>query len=496
MKAKYQFPGGLLLADHKQQSSRIPIRSLAISRQLILPLQQHHGQPATPIVTVGDKVLKGQCIAIANGLHSAPIHAPTSGVIEALATHLSPHPSGLSVPSIFLATDGDDTWRTRQPIADYRREAGDTLQQTIAQAGIVGLGGAGFPSHIKLNPEQMAKIQTVIINGVECEPYISCDDRLMQERAEHILAGAQIIRYILKPQRLIIAIEDNKPDAIKAIQYALSQQRAEKEIELIIVPTRYPSGGEKQLIQILTGQQVPQSGLPIDIGIIMHNVATTYAIANAILEDKPLLSRIVTVTGPAINHAANIEVLFGTPVKDVLAAFETTWQPGQSLIQGGPMMGHQLSDETVPIIKTSNCLLVGTNTDQAHTEAQPCIRCGECATVCPANLLPQQLYWYTRANDLDKAQQYHVADCIECGCCNYVCPSQIPLVQHFKYAKTASQQQQQEQQKANKARLRHDNRQARLTEEKQQKARRQQQRKAALAASKSPSNLPSSRPSS
>lgn len=477
------FPGGLVLDGQKSRSTQQPIRSAPLSKVLTLPLQQHIGAAAVPIVKVGDKVLKGQQIAKAEGHVSVCLHAPSSGHITAIDERPIPHPSGLSALCITIQTDGKEQWTELTPIEDYKNSSDHELRQLIRDAGIVGLGGAGFPSFIKLNPSVHHHVDTLILNGVECEPYISCDDMLMRERAQGILDGIAIMRQATKANQCIIAIEDNKPIAINAMQTALSTHTENGKIDIIVVPTRYPAGSEKQLIEVITNKQVPNGGLPIDIGIVMHNVGTAYAIARAINYGEPLISRIVTITGNEVKNAGNLEVLFGTPIKDCLTFCETQWQITNPIIQGGPMMGYPLPNADLPITKTANCILVGVEQAAPAEQAMPCIRCGDCATACPVSLLPQQLYWHAKAKDLDKAVDYNLFDCIECGCCNYVCPSEIPLVQYFKFAKTETMNQQQERQKSDAARVRHDNRQTRQEMEKQEKALRQQQRKAALAAS-------------
>ncbi|MBT3504333.1 MAG: electron transport complex subunit RsxC [Piscirickettsiaceae bacterium] len=477
------FPGGLVLEGQKERSTQLPIRSAPLSKVLTLPLQQHIGNAAVPIVKVGDTVLKGQRIAKAEGHVSVCLHAPSSGQITAIDDQPIPHPSGLSAPCISIETDGKDQWTTLNPIANYKDCSEHELRQLIRDSGIVGLGGAGFPSFIKLNPGIHHHVDTLIINGVECEPYISCDDMIMRERAQGILDGIAIMRHAIKAKRCIIAIEDNKPNAINAMQTALEKHSDSDGLDIIIVPTRYPAGSEKQLIQVITNKQVPNGGLPIDIGIVMHNVGTAYAIARAINFGEPLISRIVTITGNAVKNAGNLDVPFGTPIEDCLTFCETKWQMGYPIIQGGPMMGYPLPSANLPITKTANCILVGVEHAAPAEQAMPCIRCGDCATVCPVSLLPQQLYWHAKAKDLEKTVDYNLFDCIECGCCNYVCPSEIPLVQYFKFAKTETMNQQQETQKSDAARIRHENRQSRQELEKQEKALRQQQRKAALAAS-------------
>lgn len=482
------FPGGLVLDGQKQRSTNTAIRPTPLSKTLVLPLQQHIGEASHPVVEVGQHVLKGQKIAQANGHVSVCLHAPSSGTVSAIDHQPIPHPSGLSALCITIETDGDERWVERDIIENYRDLSGHELRQRIRDAGIVGLGGAGFPSFIKLNPGVHHAVDTLIINGAECEPYISCDDMLMQERAEAILDGVAIMQYALHAKNCVIAIEDNKPKAIAAMQSALKQHRDSADTQFVVIPTRYPTGSEKQLIQIISKQQVPQNGLPIDIGIVMHNIGTAYAVGRAINHGEPLISRIVTVTGSDVRHAGNFETLLGTPIHELLAFCQTERQPSEPFIMGGPMMGYQLSGDHLPITKTANCILVGVDQAADKEPALPCIRCGDCATVCPVSLLPQQLYWYTKAKDLQKTSDYNLFDCIECGCCDYVCPSKIPLVSYFRFAKTETMNQEQEKQKADLARERYENRLARLENEKREKERRHQQRKAALAASKAANN--------
>ena len=476
------FPGGLKLAGHKKRSTQIAIRKMPLSKKLILPLQQHIGAASMPIVSVGDKVLKGQKIAKADGHVSVYLHAPSSGVISAIDEQPIPHPSGLSSLCITIETDGEDKWIERQPIVDFTSLSEHEIRHHIREAGIVGLGGAGFPSFIKLNPGVHHHVETLIINGVECEPYITCDDMLMRERAEGILDGIEVMRFALRVKNCVIAIEDNKPEAVSAMELALASRRHIENTTVTVIPTRYPTGSEKQLIQVITNKQVPSNGLPIDIGIVCHNVGTAYAIGRAIKHGEPLISRIVTVTGKEVEHAGNFDTLLGTPMHELLTFCNTKRQPDEPFILGGPMMGYNLSGDHLPITKTANCILVGVDDAAPASAPLPCIRCGECATACPVSLLPQQLYWYSRAKDLEKTNEYHLFDCIECGCCSYVCPSQIPLVHYFRFAKTETMTQQKEHQKSDMARIRHENRLARQELEQQEKELRQQQRKAALAA--------------
>ena len=478
------FAGGLVLDGQKRRSTQTAIQQAPLSKTLILPLQQHIGEASIPTVDVGDHVLKGQKIARADGHVSVYLHAPSSGTVTAIDEQPIPHPSGLSALCISIETDGEDKWIEREPLKEYKTHSSHDIRQHLRESGIVGLGGAGFPSFIKLNPGVHHSVDTLIINGVECEPYITCDDMLMRERAEGILDGIEIMQYALRIANCVIAIEDNKSEAISAMELALAKRPSLESTKIVSIPTRYPAGSEKQLIQVITGKQVPSNGLPIDLGIVCHNVGTSYAIGRAVNHGEPLISRIVTVTGTDVKHAGNFETLFGTPMHELLTFAKTKRQADEPFILGGPMMGYNLSGDNLPITKTANCILVGVDNAAPKTQPLPCIRCGECATVCPAGLLPQQLYWHSRAKELDKTQEYHLFDCIECGCCSYVCPSKIPLVHYFRFAKTETMNQEQEQQKADIARIRHDNRQDRQEIEKKEKEERQRQRKAALAATK------------
>ena len=478
------FPGGLVLDGQKKRSTHVPIRKTPLSKKLILPLQQHIGSASVPIVNVGDKVLKGQAIAKADGHVSVYLHAPSSGTITAIDEQPIPHPSGLSALCISLETDGDDRWIEHQGIDNFAQSSEHDLRQQIREAGIVGLGGAGFPSFIKLNPGVHHHVETLIINGVECEPYITCDDMIMRERAEGILDGIEIMLYALRVKNCVIVIEDNKPEAVSSMKQALATRSKLNNTSIVVIPTRYPTGSEKQLIQVVTGKQVPSRGLPLDIGIVCHNVGTTYAIGRAIIHGEPLISRIVTVTGTDVKHAGNFETLFGTPMHELLAFCDTHREPNEPFILGGPMMGYNLSGDHLPITKTANCILVGVDNAAPKVDPLPCIRCGECATACPVSLLPQQLYWFSRSKDLEKTREYNLFDCIECGCCSYVCPSKIPLVHYFRFAKTETMNQEVEAKKADNARIRHDNRLDRHEIEKKEKEERQRQRKLALAATK------------
>lgn len=480
MKRKlYRYPGGLKLKGHKGLSSGRPIATLPLPAELVLPLSQHIGAPAQPCVRVGERVLKGQMIAQSAGPVSAPLHAPTSGSISAIEERPVPHPSGLTAPCIILTTDGQDEWCELTPHDDSDTLEPEQLRQIIRDAGIVGLGGAGFPAHIKLNPGARTAVNTLILNGAECEPYISCDDALMRSDPTGVISGARIMRHALQARCVVIAIEDNKPEAIAAIGHALAQL-GERDIEVVTVPTRYPTGGEKQLITVITGKEVPTSGLPLDIGVVVHNIATAASVNRAVAFGEPLISRVITVTGEQVVTPQNFEVLLGTSIALLLEAAGGVKQQGNPLVMGGPMMGFPVSDTTLPMIKTSNCLLAKRPEPAAPT--RPCIRCGECARVCPVRLQPQQLYWHARGHEFEKAQDQMLFACIECGCCAWVCPSNIPLVHYYRFAKSTIWAQEREHRAAELARERHEFREARKAREKAERAELMRTKKAALAA--------------
>lgn len=508
----HSFDGGIHPKENKHQSTQQAITKLPLPSQLIIPVGQHIGAPADVIVAVGDTVLKGQVIAKPKGFVSAAVHAPTSGTITAIEQRELPHSSGLEGTCIVLDTDDKDQWLAdiengSQAISDYLEADSDLLVNRIRDCGITGMGGAGFPTSVKMAVKGK-QIDTLIINAAECEPYITADDMLMRERGLEAIRGIQILMKLTSADKCLIGIEDNKPEAIKSMKDALHQVHGEHHITVITIPTKYPSGGEKQLIKILTGKEVPSGGIPADVGVVCQNIGTCEAVYHAIAEGKPLISRITTITGESIQQPQNVEVLIGTPVKHLLefAGFsqeKSLFQKFMSslsssggssnssskesskprIIMGGPMMGFTLSNDELPIIKSSNCILAPSQKElPANDIASACIRCGMCTLACPADLLPQQLYWFSKAGELDKAEQHNIADCIECGACSYVCPSEIPLVQYYRHAKGAIKEEKASQQKSDRSKIRFEARQARLDREAAEKEAKRQAR--AVAAEK------------
>jgi len=477
----WDFHGGIHPPEQKFITSNKPIKQLALPKQLIIPLQQHIGFEGDLLVGIGDHVLKGQALTLSNNAMVVPIHAPTSGTISAIKISIIAHPSGLSQLCIFLDVDGEDTWRKRQACADIEQLSNHEIIKKIANAGIAGMGGAGFPTHIKVSSKP--DINFLIINGAECEPYITADDLLMTEQSHAIVDGINILDKLLTPSFILIAVEDNKPNAIKAMQQATASI---DKIKVCVVPTKYPTGGEKQLIQILTGKEVTAGQLPIHSGIVMQNVATCFAINEAVRHDIPLIQRVVTVTGQALNEPQNVWALLGTPINFLLeqCRVQNIENENQPVIMGGPMMGFSIYSELVPIIKTSNCILVPSRIEmpsafEKESKEVECIRCGQCSDVCPSQLLPQELQWSAKAKDYVQLEKLNLSDCIDCGACAYVCPSQIPLVHYYRIAKAEIREQQQLDFKAERAKVRFEARKLRL--EKEKIARQEKHKKAAAA---------------
>ena len=452
--------GGVHADERKSATSELPIvYDLPLAQKLYIPLQQHVGKAAEPIVKVGDRVLKGQLLAHSQGMISAPVHAPSSGVIADINFYPAPHPSALPIRTIVIVTDGQDEWGERNAVSDPFALEPEEISLRVGAAGVVGMGGATFPAAVKLNLGRKSKIQTLLINGGECEPYLTCDDRLMQERAEEIVDGIRIMLHGMEVGEARIGIEDNKPAAIRMMQKACLPYA---NIQVVKVPTRYPMGWDRQLIRYITGKEVPAGARATDVGVLMHNVATAYAIHKAIRLGEPLISRVVTVSGGAAMSPMNIEVPIGTLISELFAACQV--DPGQTarIVMGGPMMGDALPHSDLPVVKATSGLLA-LNVDETKVgPEQPCIRCADCIKACPAGLLPVDMANLIRATQFDAAVDIGLKDCISCGSCSYVCPSNIPLVHYFKFASGELVARQQAQHKAEQTKKLMDERNKRM----------------------------------
>ncbi|WP_117233330.1 electron transport complex subunit RsxC [Vibrio maerlii] len=462
----WDFPGGVHPAEHKKQSLKESLGYASLPSEIVLPLKQHIGKAGDLLVNVGDKVLKGQPLTRYTTSFMLPVHATTSGTITAIEPRTTAHPSGLTELCVIIQPDGEDQWCERTPIEDFKQSTPDELIEVIRQAGVSGMGGAGFPTAKKIQ-SGMARTEILIVNAAECEPYITADDILMQEFAQDILTGIEIVEHILKPKLTIIGIEDNKPKAIKA----LTEAAVNKDIVIRVIPTKYPSGGEKQLIKVLTNKEVPNGGIPADIGLLVQNVGSLFAIKEAVIDGNPLIERIVTLTGKTFKRPRNVVARIGTPVESLLNEFGyKADKKHPRLIMGGPMMGFTLPHSQVPITKVSNCILAPTRREIApERDEMACIRCSQCAEACPASLLPQQLVWYSKSQDYEKLEELNLKDCIECGACAYVCPSEIPLVHYYRQSKAEMKAAKQEADAAERAKQRFEEKNARLERDKQER---------------------------
>jgi electron transport complex protein RnfC len=427
----HKLRGGVHPEGRKDLSAEPPIRVLPMPERLYVPLQQHIGAPARHLVGVGEVVKKGQLLAASQGMVSAPVHAPTSGRVIAIGDFPGPHPSGLPMPTLTIEADGLDAWIDADPPADPFALSPEEVATRVGAAGIVGLGGAAFPAAVKLNLSRRNEVRTLIMNGGECEPYLTCDDRLMQERAAQIVEGIRLIAHATGAGEILVGIEDNKPDAIAA----MTKAAAGGPVKVVKVPAMYPMGSEKQLIQVLTGQEVPAGGRAADIGVLVHNVGTAYAVQQALCLGRPLVSRIITVSGGAIMAPGNLEAPIGALAADLVRACGGLREDAARLVLGGPMMGTQLTSLDVPVIKGSSGVLALTVQEVEQTRPGPCIRCSSCVRACPMGLLPLEMAARIRAGDPAGAVDWGLKDCIACGSCSYVCPSHIPLVHWFNHAK-------------------------------------------------------------
>ncbi|MGH8223593.1 MAG: electron transport complex subunit RsxC [Woeseiaceae bacterium] len=468
--------GGLRLPGEKAESTAQPIRQAAIPHHLYLPLTQHVGDPAQPVVGSGDRVLKGQLVATPDGELGAPIHAPTSGTVVAIAAWPVSRRHGDSAPCIVIESDGkDETLHPEGHPLPYDTMAPDELLQRILDGGIVGLGGAVFPTAQKLTQAISMPLTHLILNGVECEPYISCDDMLMREQAREVLGGGQILMRALGLDRCFLAVESDKPEALHSLGVAMAELD-DPRIVLKQVPTIYPSGGEDQLVQLVTNREVPSGGLPSDVGCVVQNVGTAAAVHHWIIDGEPLISRITTVTGEGVAAPVNVNARLGTPLSEIVEYAGGYTDRAALLIIGGPMTGKSVTTDKVSLVKATNCVLV-LSEQPTLTDERPCIRCGECEVVCPVQLQPQQLFWFACSDNEKQLRIHGLTDCIECGCCDLVCPSHIPLTADFRKAKARMRELADEKARAERARRRFEARSERLHAE-------QAQREQELAAQK------------
>ncbi|HDL1112829.1 TPA: electron transport complex subunit RsxC [Mannheimia haemolytica] len=458
----WDFPGGIHPMENKSQSNSKPIRTLNLPKFFYVPLVQHSGWAGELLVKVGDVVLKGQPLTKGDHFRQLPVHSPTSGRVIGIEPYVSAHASGLPEITVIIETDGKDKWVERQPIEDFLSLTSDQIIQKVYQYGIAGLGGAVFPTATKLSLADK-RCKLLVINGAECEPYITCDDRLMQDFTADLIEGIRILRYVLRPEEVVIAIEDNKPHAIQALETAL---KGSNDMFVRAIPTKYPSGASDQLIQVLTGLEIPAGKRTIEMGIVMHNVGTAFAVKRAIIDDEPLIERVVTLTGDKIRNKGNVWARLGTPIQHLLEQVDYQADKRFPVFLGGPMMGFILPALQAPITKTANCLIAPDHFEYAPPEPErSCIRCSSCSDACPVGLLPQQLYWFARAEDHDKSKEYHLDACIECGVCAYVCPSYIPLIQYFRQEKAKIEEIEEKARKAEEAKIRFEEREARLQKE-------------------------------
>ena len=460
--------GGLRLPAHKSESTSLPIQSAPVPEQLILPIDQHAGEPAQPVVSIGERVLKGQLLAEPAAMLGAPVHASSSGTVVAVEPWPVASRHGDVAPCIVIECDGEDrAGEPKERATPYTELPATAVLQQILRGGIVGLGGAVYPTAQKLMHAASCELEYLVLNGAECEPYISCDDMLMRERAEAIVSGARILLHALALDTGYIVVESDKPDALRALAEAMSDANDERLV-LKQIPTIYPSGGEDQLVQLVTGREVPTGGLPTDAGCLVQNVGTAAAIHDWLQDGEPLISRITTITGDGIVTPMNVRARIGTPVADIVRFAGGYTGRAKHLVMGGPMTGRSVSTDRVPLVKATNCILVLSEVPAGGPEL-PCIRCGDCAAVCPVQLQPQQLAWYARADNEGELRRHGLTDCIECGCCDLVCPSHIPLTHEFRVAKARIRELEDEKARAERARRRYEARNERLQREQRER---------------------------
>ncbi len=474
----HHFHGGLKLRHNKRISCQTPVERPPLPDILVVPLLQQAGDIARPLVEAGDLVLKGQ--QIGHCQNCVAVHAPTSGTVEAVEDRLMTHASGMTGLCVIIRPDGKDQWTRLEPLDHIADISPARLARQLQECGLAGLGGAVFPTHAKTLDGHQRQVHTLILNGAECEPYISCDEMLMREQPGKIILGARILRRALGAERVVIAIEDQMGAVHQALAYAADCAEC-TQITVVKVTTIYPEGGERQLIKVLTGLEVPLGGRPSDLGLVCQNVATAAAVAEAVSEGKPLIERYITVTGNGISRPRNLLALIGTPFYHLVDACGGYTGNVARLVVGGPMMGYPVSSDATPVVKAVNCILALTDKDIAAPQAEmPCIRCGECSRACPATLLPQQLHLQVNNGLWDEAEEYGLLACIECGCCDFVCPSHIPLVSWFRHGKDMLRQRADEAQATTLARQRFEAREVRLLRKKQARAEKMAKRKQML----------------
>ncbi len=425
------FKGGIHPPDNKHWTSHKAIEDCPLPDELVVPLSQHIGAPSVACVEVGQHVAKGQEIGSAKGFVSVPVHASTSG--EVVAIENRPHPFGTSLPAVVIKPDGEDSWSYNLQFTDPGSLTSDEVIEKVRQAGVVGMGGAAFPAHVKMSPPPEKPIRTLLFNGVECEPYLTSDHRMMLEESERVLQGVALLQYVYGAERVVIGIEANKPDAIAL----LKKQCADAPVEILPLQVKYPQGAEKQLIAAATGREVPSGGLPMDVGVAVHNVSTAAAVTDAVMLGRPLIERVCTVTGPAIKEPKNLRIRIGMPLSHLVEVCGGLVEEPGKIILGGPMMGFTQVGFDVPVIRGSSGLLLLREEDIAKSPEGPCIRCARCVQACPMNLLPTTIAAYARRDLVVETEEYCAMDCIECGSCSYVCPASIPLVQSIRHGKAA-----------------------------------------------------------
>ncbi|MBW7996754.1 MAG: electron transport complex subunit RsxC [Candidatus Glassbacteria bacterium] len=424
------FPGGVHPPDSKEATRDKQIETLQLPSRVILPLQQHIGAPLECVVAKGDEVSLGDIVARATGFVSVPLHATLSGTVKDVGSYM--HPAGLAMEAVVIESDGEDTWADGVLCErDWRGLDSDELKKLIREAGIVGLGGAAFPTHVKLSPPADKTIDTFLVNGAECEPFLNADYRQMMERAGELIEGIKILIKILGCERTLVAVEDNKPAALEKLDSLLA---GEQDIAVAPLRTKYPQGGEKQLVEALTGRHVPSGGLPMDVGCLIQNVSTILSVFDAVTKGRPLLDKVVTVAG-ASGNPGNYLVRIGTPVEEVLTQVEGEIPENLGkVIMGGPLMGLALPGLDVPVLKGTNGLVLMEHPVPVPVH-EPCIRCGRCVDTCPVRLVPCELALFAENERWDKCREYHVMDCIECGSCSYTCPAGRNLVQLIRFGK-------------------------------------------------------------